>query len=125
MLRLLADHNIEQPILDGLRGRIAVDLVTARDVGLETTTDPELLNWAPRAGRVLLTHDHQTMPRFAYDRLRAGRPLPGVIVVQDRAALGRAVDDLHILVACGSTEDFQDQVQYLPWPNEFHRSPNS
>jgi len=83
MLRLIADQNFEQPILDGLRQRIEVDLVIAREVGLEEAGDPELLAWAAREDRVLLTHDRQTMPDFAYERLKAGLPLAGVIVVQD------------------------------------------
>jgi hypothetical protein len=39
-------------------------------------------------GRVLLTHDVQTMTRFAFERVDRGDPMPGVIEVRARAAIG-------------------------------------
>jgi hypothetical protein len=34
--------------------------------------DDQLLVWLADEGRILLTHDVRTMPRFVYERVRAG-----------------------------------------------------
>jgi predicted nuclease of predicted toxin-antitoxin system len=73
MLRLLADQNFNEDIISGLLDRRPdLDVIHARDVGLQTAKDPGLLAWAAQEDRILLTHDHKTVPDFAYDRVRAG-----------------------------------------------------
>lgn len=56
MISLLADENIEAPIVEHLRKR-GYDLLTARDLGLSFEPDPVLLAQATDLGRVILTHD--------------------------------------------------------------------
>jgi len=75
--------------------------------------DPPILAWAAENNRVLLTHDRATMPAFAYARVSAGQPMPGVFVVDDRAAIGQTIDDL-LLFSLGSEEgEWEGQVLYL------------
>ncbi len=84
MLRLLADENLKEQIVNGLRRRLpGVDIVTARDAGLLGDEDPDLLDWAGRKGRVIVTHDIRTMKDFAYARVETGAPMPGVLEVPD------------------------------------------
>ena len=45
-----------------------VDIVRVQDVGLAGSPDPAILAWAASEGRVLLTHDRETVPGFAYDQ---------------------------------------------------------
>lgn len=42
-------------------------------------------------GRILLTHDVHTMTKYAYDRIRAGLPMPGMIEVREDLAIGQAI----------------------------------
>jgi hypothetical protein len=39
--------------------------------------DPAILEWAAQEGRVLLTHDVADMTKYAYERIRTGKPMPG------------------------------------------------
>ena len=79
MLRLISDQNFSGPILRGLHRRIGpLDLVRALDVGLDRAPDPVLLEWVATNDRILLTHDVNTIPGFAYDRVRAGLGMPEV-----------------------------------------------
>ncbi|HEX6984378.1 MAG TPA: DUF5615 family PIN-like protein, partial [Planctomycetaceae bacterium] len=94
MDRFAADHNFHEDILRGLLRRLTIDVVPLRDAGLASAQDPAVLDWAAAEGRVLLTHDRNTVPGYLYDRLRRGLSTPGVIVVDDQAAIGRAVEDL-------------------------------
>lgn len=112
----LADHNFNQNILNGFAQRCSsVDFIRAQDVGLDGATDPDLLEWAAVNGRVLLTHDRQTMVGFAKARITAGQLLTGVIVVDDRANIGRVIDDLELIEACTVTGDWIGVVEFVPF----------
>ena len=79
-IRLLADENFNNAVLRGLWLRNpAIDLVRVQDVGLSGMADPEVLEWAAQEERVLLTHDKSTIPDYAYQRLKAGRPMAGFV----------------------------------------------
>jgi len=65
MLRLATDEDFNNRILRGLlRRNPALDIVRVQDVGLTGKSDAEVLEWAAREGRVLLTHDVTTMKRY-------------------------------------------------------------
>ena len=115
MDRFAADHNFREDILRGLIRRLEIDVVRIRDVGLATAQDPALLDWAAAEGRILLTHDRNTVPGYHYARLGRGLTSPGVIVIDGNAHIGRVIDDLYYLIACGTEDDFRDQIRYVPW----------
>jgi hypothetical protein len=115
VLSVLTDENFDARILHGLRRRLAIlDAVRVQDVGLLGVEDPEILAWAAAQGRVLLTHDEATMPRYAYERVGRHEPLPGVVVVPDELGVGRAIKDLALLLELSEPQDLTDQVMYLP-----------
>jgi len=115
MLRLASDADFNNDIVRGLRRRQPdLDLVRAQDVDLRTAGDPVILEWAATEGRVLLTHDRSTMPDFAFERVRAGLPMPGVFVVRNSQPLGPIIEELLLLAACSLPEEWKDQVLFLP-----------
>ena len=83
-------------------------------MGLSGSSDPEVLEWAAAAERVLLTHDVSTMPRYAYDRVRSSRPMAGVIAVPPHLPIGQVIDDLMLLAEYSLDGEWQDQILYLP-----------
>jgi Domain of unknown function (DUF5615) len=84
MLLLLIDENFNHRILRGLRLRVpALDVVIAQETAMQGLQDPLLLREAAGLQRVLVTHDLKTMPRYAYARVAAGEPMPGIIAVPD------------------------------------------
>ena len=115
MLRLLIDENIDHRILRGLLRRIPhLDFIIPAHVGLAGRKDSELLRWAAREDRVLLTHDIQTMPHYASQLLAQGESIAGVIVVPDRLAIGIAIADLELLLGTLSQSDLRDSIMHLP-----------
>lgn len=115
MLRLLIDENFDQRIVRALRLRLPqIDQVVVQHVGLSGVSDPDLLVWAARENRIIVTHDVNTMPRHASHRLRQSLPMTGVIVVPEHLEIGRAVDDLEIIVECTTSSDLVNQIQCLP-----------
>lgn len=116
MLKLLADENFDNTIVRGLfRRRPEVDIVRVQDIGLSGKDDPTVLEWAAQEGRILLTHDVSTITRYAYDRVRKGQPMPGVIEISQDAVAGQVIEDILVLVECGYEGELEGQVQYLPW----------
>jgi hypothetical protein len=54
------------------------------------------------------------MPAFAYERIRRKQAMPGMFVVNQRAALATVIDDLLILAECSGTEEWNVRVIFLP-----------
>src|SRR4051812_13544598 len=92
MLRLLTDGDVHGAIVRGLlRQRPSLDLVRVQDVGLRTASDPEILEWAAVADRIVLSQDRATMKDFAYARVVQGQPMPGVFLLRRGAGIGEAI----------------------------------
>jgi hypothetical protein len=116
MLPLAADEDVNGKIIRGLKRRMPdIDLVLVREAGLEGRPDPVDLEWAAKEGRVFITQDESTLIGFAWDRVRGGLPMPGVIVRGKKVTIRQAIEELLIIAACGRAEDFKDQVQFLPF----------
>ena len=93
MLRLLIDEDFKHDSTRGLRYHSPVlDLIRVQDIGLRSAPDSVVLDRAAREGRLVLTHDASTMGVFAYERVRLGEPMPGVIVVEQDLPIGQAIE---------------------------------
>jgi Domain of unknown function (DUF5615) len=115
MLRLLIDENFNQRILRGLRLRVpSLDAVMVQDTAMQGLKDPLLLQEAEVFHRVLVTHDLKTIPRYAYERVAAGEPMPGILAIPDDLPIGQAIEQLHIVVVCLEENELENQVLYLP-----------
>jgi hypothetical protein len=115
MLLLVSDENFNNDIVRGLlRRKPDLDIVRVQDVGLRGEEDPVILEWAAQEGRVLLTHDAATMTYFAYERVRAGKSMPGVIEVADDLPIGKVVEDILLLAEYSDRGEWEGQVIYLP-----------
>jgi uncharacterized protein DUF5615 len=115
MLRLAGDENFDGDILRGLyRRRPGLDIVRVQDVGLSAASDPDILAWTAAEGRILLTHDRDTMPYFAYERVRAGQAMPGVFLVSDLMPTGQAIDEILLAVDCLTPEECRGFVRFFP-----------
>lgn len=114
-MRIATDENFDQRILDGLRARLAdLDVIRIQDTEMIQSPDDELLAWLAEKDRVLLTHDVRTMPKFLYERVRAGLPSAGVVEVRKDTPVGRAIDELEVVLGAGTRDDFADHVIYIP-----------
>ncbi|MCJ7432334.1 MAG: DUF5615 family PIN-like protein [Anaerolineales bacterium] len=115
MLFLVSDENFNNDIVRGLlRIKPNLDIVRVQDVSLSSTDDPIILEWAANEDRVLLTHDVATITEYAYDRIRQGKYMPGVIEVTRKVTLGTAIDDILFLAESCEPGELQGQIIYLP-----------
>ena len=70
--------------------------------------------WAAAEGRILITQDENTLIGLAWDRVKAGRPMPGVLVRGKGVSIREAIDTLELAACCGTAEDFKDRILFLP-----------
>src|SRR5689334_13773269 len=114
MLRLVTDEDFNKRVLAGLLARRPdLDIVRMQDVGLRGAADPDVLAWAAREGRIVLTHDVATMPNHAYERIASGDALPGLFVVPQTLTIGDAIEELILLIECSLDDEWVDQVYYV------------
>lgn len=115
MIGLLADENLDGPVIDALRrANPQLDLVRVQDTHLYQKDDPTILAWAADQNRVLLTHDFKTMPDFVRERFEQNLLVSGIIFIPKSLPVNQVVEEL--LIALGATNDneWQDVMLYLP-----------
>ncbi|MCB9452961.1 MAG: DUF5615 family PIN-like protein [Anaerolineaceae bacterium] len=93
-MRFLADENFNGRVLRGIRREMPdVDIVRVQDTEIYQAADPKVLEWAAQQGRILLTHDVETMIGFANERIAAGLYVPGVIIARYSLSVGAIIAD--------------------------------
>ena len=114
-LRLATDEDFNNRILRGVLRRIpGLDVVRVQDAGLTGRGDAEVLEWAAREGRVLLTHDVTTMIRYVGERVAAGLPMPGVFEVGQQVPIAQAIEDILLIIECSLEGEWEGQITFLP-----------
>lgn len=114
-MRFLADENFNGKLLDTLRAAMPeIDVLCVQDTDKIASPDPELLAWAAEQGRILLTHDVQTLVGFAYNRVREGLYMPGIIEVRITQSIGAIADELALMIGASTLDEFENQVRYIP-----------
>lgn len=115
MPRFLAGENFNGAIGRGLRSRDpSLDIATVRDVGLAGEEDSLVLEWAATESRIVLSHDVNTMTDAAYARVRAGLPMPGLIVMRDKIGAGIAIEQILLIAQAGFEGEWEGQVIHVP-----------
>lgn len=114
-IRFLADEDFDNDILRGpLRRNPGLNIVRAQDVGLGGKADPQVLEWAARQNRVVLTHDVSTMTVHAYKRIDIGLPMPGLFAVSQSIPIAQAIENITLIAECSVEDEWVNQVRYLP-----------
>jgi hypothetical protein len=115
MIALAIDENFNGDVVRGLLRRApSLNLKRVQDAGLSSANDEVVLEWAARENRVLITQDVSTITKHAYDRIKAGRPMPGVFEVGRDVPIAQAIEDILLIAECSHPDEWEGQVRYLP-----------
>jgi Domain of unknown function (DUF5615) len=115
MIKFATDEDFNHRLLRGLlRRQPELDIVRIQDTHLSGANDSLVLEWAFLEQRVLLTHDVSTMAAYAYERMRVGKSIAGLIEVPQSMPIGQAIDDIVTIAVCSTAEEIKNQVQFLP-----------
>jgi hypothetical protein len=110
-IRFLADANLNRAIYEGCRRREpAMNFLSPEEADLEGVPDPQVLAIAAREGRVLVTHDFQSMFGHFSDFLSSGSECPGVLLVSQAAAVRKAIDEIVRVWNEDTPEDMKNRI---------------
>jgi hypothetical protein len=115
MIRFAADENFNNDILRGL-GRLYPEIEISRiqDTDLYEGDDPVVLEWTVEQGLILLTHDVNTMTKYAYEQITADLPIPGIFISATHAPVGQIIDELAIIIGASDTSERQGKITFIP-----------
>lgn len=113
-VRFQADADLNANILRAIaRREPVIDFRSALAADLPDRPDSEVLAIAAAEQRILVTHDHRTMPAAFADFLQTRRSF-GVLVVPQHLPLEIVVDELILVWAATAPEEWHDRLAHLP-----------
>ena len=114
-IRFQADADLKHAIVAGtLRRAASIDFRRAEAVPLEGLADPFVLSVAAEEGRVLVSHDVNTMEWHFRDFIQ-NRNSPGLILIpQTRVGIGQSIDGLILLWETLDATELENRVCLLP-----------
>jgi hypothetical protein len=105
---LVVRHNRKQDL--------AIDAVRVGDAGVAPLgiKDPELLQWAELAGRVLVSEDRRTMSKHLAEHLKAGHHSPVVMTLRPEVPLRIVLEFLILAAYATDPEEWADTNRFVP-----------
>jgi len=117
MIRFVADASLHDAIVTGcLRREPTINFLSANEARLEGVPDPEVLAFATRQNRILVTSDLRTMPLHFGDFLEAHGQCAGVFLVKQRAPLAYVIEALVLVWAASDADEWRNRVVEIPQP---------
>jgi predicted nuclease of predicted toxin-antitoxin system len=113
-IKFQADADFNYIIVEALRRRHpAIDFRSADDAGIRGLPDPEVLAYAAKEGRCLVSHDKKTMATH-FANFVASQHSPGVFLFAQEIPIGEAVEELLLVWETSEAEEWVDVFQWLP-----------
>jgi hypothetical protein len=78
------------------------------------TSDPDILVWCEVRGFSLVTNNRASMPVHLATHLSTGRHVPGIFMLDPVMTLGDTAEELELIWAASSPQEFADRIIYLP-----------
>jgi len=113
--RFQADNDLRGSIRSGvLRREPSIDFQSALAAQLDGVPDPEILKLAAVQGRIVVSHDENSMPAHFYDFLKSGNHSPGVLIVPQGAPVGPVIESLVLIWVASDATEWIDRIAWLP-----------
>jgi hypothetical protein len=88
-------------------------IVTTQILNKEKEIDTKLLRLAFAEGRIIVTHDKKTFPKYAYEQIIRGNQISGVIIVPNSMPIGIAIKELEFLIKHSKDNELENRVKFL------------
>jgi hypothetical protein len=113
--RFQADNDLRASIRLGvLRHEPSIDFQSARAARLDGIPDPEVLRLASTQGRVLISHDENSMAAHFRDFLTGGNHSPGLLMAPQRASTSSVIESILLIWIASESEEWRDLIVWLP-----------
>lgn len=114
-MKFLTDEDFDNRILRGLLRRLPnLDIVRVQDTEVANKSDPEVLEWADKDNRVVISHDVHTMTYFFRERLARGLSSPGILFVSQSLPVGFAIEELILVGQYSLDGEYDNQMRFIP-----------
>ena len=74
----------------------------------------EILEWAERERRILVSFDRSTLPAHLEDHLKSGRESPGIFLIRRTSTISLVVHFLVLAAHASEPEEWVNRVAYVP-----------
>ena len=113
-IRFQADADLNEWIIHAVRRRNpAIDFQTADEGGIRGLPDPDVLAFAAGEGRILVSHDCNTMP-IHFAQFVASQHSPGVFRIAQDLPIGPATDGLILVWEASDAKEWIDVLEWIP-----------
>jgi uncharacterized protein DUF5615 len=110
-IRFLADADFNRKIVSGvLEQAPEIDFKLGHD--LQGLPDAQVLAYAAREGRSLVTHDRRTMPVHFGEFIQTQNS-PGVFLIPQKISIKRAIDELILTWVASDAEEYINSIRNL------------
>jgi len=109
-----ADNDLRKAIVRGaVRREPQTNFRSAQGARLDRVPDPEVLAIAADEGRILVSHDFQTVPSH-FRQFTRGRRSPGVLLVRQDLAVGEAIETLLLIWEASEADEWVNRLCLVP-----------
>jgi len=113
-IRFQADADLNEDIVSGVVRRVPeIDFQTAIEARLSGLRDEKVLEVAASEGRVLVSHDWETMP-YHFAEFVAVRSSPGVLIVPQQLGVSTAIEALLMIWFVSEAEEYVNAIRRIP-----------
>jgi len=119
-LTFLLDEHLRGPLWKAIQRHnnqseypIDADRVGDPDDLALRSADPDILSWAERENRIIITLDENTIPNHLADHLKAGRHSPGVFIIRQSSSLARVISFLEAVAHASEAHEWRDSIHYV------------
>src|ERR1700728_915298 len=113
--RFQSDEDLNAKIIAGLlRREPSIDFQTAKAANILGLPDHDVLAVASRDGRVLVSHDRETMPAH-FNRFVAHSTSAGLLIVSQNVAIREVIEQILIIWVASDAVQWRDRIGYLPF----------
>jgi hypothetical protein len=118
--RFLIDEHLLGALPDAIvrhnrHARVPIDAVSVGGPAAPPrgTADIDLLRWAQRERRIILTRDQSTMPTDFGRLLASGESSAGILIVRRKASLSGLLEWLMLMTECATVEEWTNRLEYV------------
>ena len=109
-----ADNDLRKAIVRGVvRREPLMNFRSAQAARLDGVPDPQVLAFAAGEGRILVSHDLQTMPKH-FRQFTQVRRSPGVLLIRQDLPVSQAVESLVLIWEASEPDEWENRVCLVP-----------
>ena len=109
-----ADNDLRKAIVRGaVRREPQMNFRSAQSARLDGIPDPEVLAFAADEGRILISHDFQTMPMH-FRQFTQSRRSPGVLLVRQDLPVGETIETLVLIWEASEADEWVNRLCLAP-----------